>query len=136
MLGPGGTAVRGQAGPLVDGDVAVPDDGGSEEQGQPEPMPQGPLAAICAQDEPAEQEGRGQQYTTRAQVGAMWWMVPWSSAAPAPGSAEPARPVSGTGTRRRLAGLAVHSMMPMYRQAPKNAPSSPTPASSGLSLVR
>jgi hypothetical protein len=85
---------------------------------------------------PPSRKVAASEYTTGAQVGAMWWMVPCSSAAPRRWSAEPASPVSGTGCRRRLAGLATHSMMPMYRQAPKKAPSSPTPASSGWSLNR
>ena len=103
----------------------------------PSPMPQGPRAAICLRRmNPPSRKVAASEYTTGAQVGAMWWMLPCSSAAPRSGSADPARPVSGTGTRRRLAGLATHSMMPMYRHAPKNAPSRPTPASSGLSLVR
>ncbi len=65
----------------------------------------------------------------------MWWMLPCSSAAPRAWLAEPERPVSGAGSRRRLAGLTDHRVMPMNRLAKKNAPSMPTPASSGLSLV-
>ena len=39
-------------------------------------------------------------------------------------------------SRKLIMWLAVHSMMPMYRQAAKNAPSSPTPASSAWGLAR
>ena len=62
----GRAAVGGQAGPLVDGHVAVPDDGRPQEQGQPQPDAPGAEGGdLLAQDEPAEQEGGGQRVDHR-----------------------------------------------------------------------